>query len=107
MTDTTAAKTRLEAQLAELASRLAHLERDLAEPADPDWEEQAVQLEDDDSLEGQAALVRREIAATSGALERIAAGTYGECISCGSDISAGRLEASPEASLCIDCARRG
>lgn len=104
MTDN--AKTHLTAQLAEMTGRLANLERDLAEPADPDWEEHAVQLEDDDSLEGQAALVRREIAATSAALDRIAAGNYGECTSCGADISAGRLEASPEAALCIDCANR-
>lgn len=100
-------KARLEAQLAELAHRLANLERDLAEPADPDWEEHAVQKEDDEALDGQAALVRAEIAATSGALGRIAAGTYGECTSCGAAISAGRLEASPEAALCIDCARQG
>lgn len=106
MTDTAAAKTRLEARLAELEGRLANLAADLAEPADPDWEEHAVQLEDDDSLEGQAALVRREIAATGSALDRLAAGTYGECVSCGAEISAGRLAASPEAALCIDCARR-
>jgi DnaK suppressor protein len=102
----TAARTRLETQLAELAARLKHLETDLAETSDPDAEERAVQMQDDDPLEGQAALVRQEISATTAALDRIADGTYGECISCGATISAGRLETIPETALCIDCASR-
>jgi RNA polymerase-binding protein DksA len=40
------------------------------------------------------------------ALKRIDDGTYGTCISCGSEIPLGRLEAHPTASLCIDCKRR-
>jgi DnaK suppressor protein len=106
MTDTAAAKQRLEAQLAELEQRLASIESDLAEPADPDSGERAVQTEDDASLEGQAALVLSEIASTNRALDRIADGTYGECVQCGAQISAGRLEARPEAALCIDCASK-
>jgi DnaK suppressor protein len=38
------------------------------------------------------------------ALERIDAGTFGECERCGSDIGPGRLKAMPTAALCIDCA---
>lgn len=106
MTAHSAAKATLEAQLAELEGRLANLERDLAEPADPDWEERAVQLEDDDSLDGQAVNARNTIASVRRALERIADGTYGECVSCGKEIAPGRLEARPEAALCIDCASR-
>jgi RNA polymerase-binding protein DksA len=40
------------------------------------------------------------------ALQRIEAGTYGTCTSCGGEIRRERLEASPWASLCIDCKRR-
>jgi RNA polymerase-binding protein DksA len=104
MTDSVAAKARLEELLAELTARLAHLEADLDEPADADSGERAVQQEDDAALEGQAALVAREIASVTRALERIAEGTYGECTKCGATIAAGRLEARPEAALCIDCA---
>jgi len=39
------------------------------------------------------------------ALERLAAGTYGTCRSCGKPIAAERLEAIPWAATCIDCAR--
>jgi DnaK suppressor protein len=41
------------------------------------------------------------------ALARIEAGTYGTCTNCGKEIAAGRLEAHPWASSCIDCARLG
>ena len=38
------------------------------------------------------------------ALERIDAGTFGECERCGNDIGQGRLKAIPTAALCIECA---
>lgn len=104
MTDTVAAKARLEEMLAELTARLAHIETDLDEPADADSGERAVQQEDDAALEGQAALVTQEIASVTRALERIADGSYGQCTQCGAEIAPGRLAARPEAALCIDCA---
>ena len=107
MPDTAAARATLEAQLAELEDRLSRIERDLAEPPDADSSERAVQMEDDDALEGQAALVSNEIASVRRALERIEDGTYGECANCGNAIADGRLEARPEAALCIECASAG
>lgn len=104
MTDTQAARRRLEAQLAELEERLQRIEQDLAEPADPDSSERAVQMEDDQSLEGQAAVISDQIASVRRALDRIEEGTYGECVKCGREIAEGRLEARPEAALCIECA---
>jgi DnaK suppressor protein len=40
------------------------------------------------------------------ALERIDNGTFGECISCGEQISAKRLEAMPFTAYCRDCQER-
>jgi DnaK suppressor protein len=37
------------------------------------------------------------------ALERVAGGTYGECQSCGEEISANRLKAIPWAEYCLSC----
>jgi len=37
------------------------------------------------------------------ALLRIKDGTYGQCVECGADIGAKRLEVRPTAELCIDC----
>ena len=39
------------------------------------------------------------------ALERIDKGTYGICLRCGNPIPEGRLQAVPEAELCIHCQR--
>jgi len=105
MPDTAAARERLEATRAELESRLTRIETDLAEPLDPDLPEQATEMQDDDSLGGQAELVARQIASIERALDRIDAGTYGICVQCGAEIAEGRLEARPEAALCIHCAR--
>ena len=44
-----------------------------------------------------------ELAMIDAALARIEAGTYGECIDCGIDIPAQRLQASPEVPRCISC----
>lgn len=45
----------------------------------------------------------REIAAVR---ERLANGTYGECIDCGEPIAPARLEAYPTARRCADCQSR-
>jgi len=105
MPDTAEFKARLEAELQELESRQSRIAEDLAEPLNPDSSEQAVEMEDDASLEGQGALVAKEIASVKRALARIEDGTYGECVRCGEEIAPARLEARPEAALCIDCAR--
>ena len=103
--DKTAARTRLEAQLAELESRQNHIAEDLVEPLSRDSEEAATEMQDDAVLESEGALVAREIASVKRALARITDGSYGECVRCGNDIAVARLEARPEAALCIDCAR--
>lgn len=41
------------------------------------------------------------------ALERIRSGEYGICQRCGEAIDPARLEAIPEAALCVSCAERG
>ena len=106
MLDPALIRARLEAQLAELEARRFNIDSDLSEPLDPDSAEQAVETEDDASLEGQGMLVAREIAYVKRALERIEDGTYGECVRCGAAFSLARLDARPEAALCIDCARK-
>ena len=46
---------------------------------------------------------RRQVEA---ALDRIDAEEYGECQSCGEEIEPRRLEAQPEAPLCLECQSR-
>ena len=45
-----------------------------------------------------------EIARIERALQRIDAGTYGRCQTCGEDIAPGRLEALPDTPTCVGCA---
>jgi hypothetical protein len=51
MPEIDAARARLETALAELQARLTHIVRDLDEPPNPDWDEQAIEVEDDEALE--------------------------------------------------------
>ncbi len=44
-----------------------------------------------------------ELRQLDAALERIKAGSYGECIDCGEVIPAARLHAAPQAARCIGC----
>ena len=105
MTDLAAARHRLQTSLTELEARLTNIARDLDQPPDRDWNEQAIEIEDDEALEHQAALVEKEIASVQRALGRVEDGTYGACVRCGEAIAPERLDARPEAALCIDCAR--
>ncbi|HEY0586256.1 MAG TPA: TraR/DksA family transcriptional regulator [Pseudoduganella sp.] len=44
-----------------------------------------------------------EVAAIDAALERLRAGTFGQCQRCGAAISAGRMQAQPSAATCLAC----
>jgi DnaK suppressor protein len=46
---------------------------------------------------------RQLLQMVQGALERIRQGTFGECIACGREINAKRLEAVPWTRHCIEC----
>jgi RNA polymerase-binding transcription factor DksA len=105
MTDLHAAKARLDTSLAELEKRLSQISRE-ENPANPDWGESATKHQQNEALAGQETLIGTEIASIRRALDRIAEGSYGECVRCGRDIAEKRLEARPEAALCIDCARQ-
>ncbi|MCZ8136017.1 MAG: TraR/DksA family transcriptional regulator [Porphyrobacter sp.] len=104
MTDYTALAAKLTARLAELAERSEEIEADLRGALDADFSEQAVDLADDEALEGVDDVLRAEAAQIRAALARIDNGTYGTCANCGAEIGAERLEAQPVATRCIKCA---
>lgn len=47
-----------------------------------------------------------ELRLLDAALDRIKAGTYGQCTDCGVDIPAARLHAAPAASRCLACQQK-
>lgn len=57
----------------------------------------------DMTLEVQA---RESLAQVERALQRVEEGTYGVCARCGATIPQERLEAMPEAELCLTCKER-
>lgn len=100
-------RDRLTAERERLAERIARLDADADDEAwaqpKPDEADQgnaAVERERLRSLAGQA---RAALEQAEAALARIEAGTYGKCTECGNDIPAGRLDARPEAELCLTC----
>ena len=104
MTDYNDTAEQLKARLADLLERAEVIEDDLRHPLDADWEEQAVDLADDEALEGVDDVLRAEIQQIRLALLRIENGTYGTCAKCGKEIRRERLEARPIATRCIECA---
>ncbi len=94
----------LRERLGDLLQRAEVIEDDLRHPLDADWEEQAVDLADDEALEGVDDVLRAEIQQIRLALLRIENGTYGTCAVCGEPIGAERLKARPIATRCIKCA---
>jgi DnaK suppressor protein len=99
-----AAKKRLTKRMNELTSKVKEIDHNLREPGDADFEENAIEREGDEVLEGLGNASVVEINHIKHALDRIAEGTYGECEMCGNEIAPKRLEALPYTSICIDCA---
>lgn len=93
-------------RLAQLDERLHDIDDELGEPKSHDFGDQAIDIEDDEVLEGLGAAAQKELALLKQALARIKDGTYGECTECGGPISDARLEAVPYAPLCKTCACR-
>ncbi len=96
-------RTRLLGRLDELDSRLHDIEAELDAPHSNDWEELAVEREDDEMLETLGRSGQAEINRIRAALQRLRDGTYGICAKCGEGISTERLEVLPETPLCKFC----
>ncbi len=96
----------IRSRLGELGERLRDIDHDLSDAKPKDLADQAIDLEDDEVLEGIGAAAQKEIALLNAALERIKDQSYGDCLSCGDPISEARLTAVLYAPLCTTCANR-
>jgi RNA polymerase-binding transcription factor DksA len=104
MTDLAKRRTQLTDRLATLDARLHEIEDELDSHQSKDWEEMAVEREDDEVLEGLGVSGQEEIARIRAALARIEAGEYGVCVTCGEDIAEERLDLLPATPFCRRCA---
>jgi DnaK suppressor protein len=103
----------LETEAAELRAEIASAEARIAERL-----RDSVHDAGDDQADASANTFEREhelaithnarelLDQTERALERIDAGTYGVCESCGKPIGKARLQAFPRATLCVECKQR-
>jgi RNA polymerase-binding transcription factor DksA len=104
MSEHTAVKKALEDKLKELLARASEIEGALSSPGSRDWEDNAVESEDDEVMAGVGDITKNEIHEIRLALNLIETGAYGKCTACGKAISKERLAALPYATKCIRCA---
>ncbi|MDF1629144.1 MAG: TraR/DksA C4-type zinc finger protein [Alcanivoracaceae bacterium] len=73
-------------------------------PLDPDFAEQATEVQNDEVVEALEEEGRDRLIQVNHALARIQQDMGDICARCQANISEGRLKALPEATLCADCA---
>ena len=104
MTTTKQRRAVMEARLEELDVRLHEIEDELDSHNAKDWEELAVEREEDEVLERMGTSGQAEIAMIHAALKRMDDGEYGVCVRCGEEILPERLDVLPYTPLCRNCA---
>ena len=88
---------------AEIRGHLEKIALDANKPLDADFEEQAVERENDEVLVALDRSIRAEMAQIEKTLARLDKGEYGICEVCGDPITPKRLEALPYANRCVVC----
>lgn len=98
------AKKRLLARRTELLGDLTDKEHQSQTNTIDDEEDKSFERLEDEVLSALSHSDRMEITRIEAALARIAEGSYGRCAECDEPIAPARLEAMPDAVLCLDCA---
>ena len=99
-------KKRLETRQQELRRTVIRTEQDgraADEDTAQDVADKAASSYNKEFLFSQSNNERQLLQMVEGALSRIREGAYGECVSCGDEINAKRLEAVPWTRYCIKC----
>lgn len=102
--DAASQKQLLLARRAELAGHLVEVEHALDEMPSKDWEDRSSERQGDEVLESLGQTELAEIRRIDAALDRIKAGSYGDCQKCGDPVSDARLELLPDTPFCKNCA---
>lgn len=88
----------------ELRKRITAIEADFHKGRSQDFAEQASETENDGVLDEIHHEAKAELSLINQALQRLTAGTYGNCSDCNEPINPPRLKALPYITTCIDCA---
>ena len=105
MTDIAARTAQIKDRRLELMARMSSVDQELGAHGSPDWEDNAVEHEEDETLEALGLAAQKEILMLDAALKRIDAGEYGFCVKCGEAISDERLNLLPATPFCRNCAQ--
>jgi DnaK suppressor protein len=103
-------RAELEADCASLEAQIARLDLEFAQesssrPTSDDEVDSGSATSERERTMSLARHAREQLALINAALQRMDAGTYGRCTSCGKAIPTARLEARPQSALCVDCQR--
>ncbi|MBM9622117.1 TraR/DksA family transcriptional regulator [Streptomyces zhihengii] len=105
-TDLESEAVRLTAEITSSESALAGLMRDSGDGAGDDEADTGTKNITREHEMALAANAREMLEQTERALERLDAGTYGLCESCGNPIGKARMQAFPRATLCVECKQK-
>ncbi|TXS50945.1 TraR/DksA family transcriptional regulator [Streptomyces sp. t39] len=105
-TDLEGEAARLTAEITSSESALAGLMRDSGDGAGDDEADTGTKNITREHEMALAANAREMLEQTERALERLDAGTYGLCESCGNPIGKARMQAFPRATLCVECKQK-
>lgn len=89
-----------------LLGRLNRIDAELDTHEAKDFEEMATEREGDEVLEDLGNSAQHELRMIAAALKRIETGEYGDCMTCGTQIDAGRLDLLPATPFCASCAAK-
>ena len=110
MLDTRKVREELETRKQELQARQERVSKHTRHREDPlpqDFAEQAVELENGETLVALDQELAQELKKIDRAISRIDADNYMNCETCGEAIGEKRLQALPTSVQCIDCASAG
>ena len=100
-----ARKAQLTERRLELTARMNFVDQELSNPGSPDWEENATEHEEGETLSALGQSAQAEIRMIDAAFARLAQDEYGFCTICGAEISAARLDLLPATPFCKRCAQ--
>ncbi|HEY7488266.1 MAG TPA: TraR/DksA family transcriptional regulator [Streptosporangiaceae bacterium] len=98
--------TELQAEITRAESQIADRLGDTSEGAGDDQADAGAKTYEREHELALTYNARELLAQNERALNRIEAGTYGVCESCGNPIGKARLQAFPRATLCVQCKQR-
>lgn len=98
------ARKTLLARREELFGAISDKQDQIDENTSTDEEDKPAERQEDEVLTALSLSDQAELSRIDAALARLDDGSYGQCANCGEQIAPARLQAMPDAVLCVTCA---